>query len=170
MVLLRAYPTMVPELMSYQATIIKCARDFDGLAWAQYDRVYHRQMAQTKDLQWSRLNPTLYSLCFVGKAKRHIIYSSCLSDNHTTKQCSENPSSVAAASMSWFDTLVTPQAPAYHQEKLCNLSVQLEGLSAIFNSASLHTSALCVGIRMREPFSTSFRWPAEYRPRVAVGC
>ena len=37
-VLSRAYLTMVSEFMSYQATIIKCARDFDGLAWAQYDR------------------------------------------------------------------------------------------------------------------------------------
>ena len=39
-VLSKAYPTMVPEFMSYQATIIKCACDFDGLAWAQYDRAY----------------------------------------------------------------------------------------------------------------------------------
>ena len=50
-VLARAYPTMVLEFMSYQATFIKCARDFDGLAWAQYDRAgYRRQVAQTKDL------------------------------------------------------------------------------------------------------------------------
>ena len=36
-VLSRAYLTMVQKFMSYQTTIIKCARDFDGLAWAQYD-------------------------------------------------------------------------------------------------------------------------------------
>jgi hypothetical protein len=39
-VLSQPYPQMVPELMSYQATIIKCAKDFHGLAWAQYDRAY----------------------------------------------------------------------------------------------------------------------------------
>ena len=59
-VFLKEYPSMVPEFMSYQATIIKCVRDFDGLAWAQYDRAY-RQVAQTKELHWSKLNPTLYS-------------------------------------------------------------------------------------------------------------
>ena len=47
-VLSRAYPTMVPELMSYQATIIKCARDFDGLAWAQYDRAYRSRWPKQK--------------------------------------------------------------------------------------------------------------------------
>ena len=30
-VLLQKYPQMVPELMAYQATIIKCSRDFEGL-------------------------------------------------------------------------------------------------------------------------------------------
>ena len=65
----RAYPQMVPELMAYQATIIKCCHDFEGLAWAQYDQVYQRQAAQTKDLHWSWLNPNFYSL-FRWKGKK----------------------------------------------------------------------------------------------------
>ena len=83
---------MVPELMAYQATIVKCSRDFEGLAWAQYDRAYRRQAAQTKDLRWSRLNPTLFSLCFAGKARRNIACAHCLSDNHTSDACPDNPS------------------------------------------------------------------------------
>ena len=47
-VLSRAYPTMVPECVSYQATIINCVRDFHGLAWAQSDRAYRRQEAQVR--------------------------------------------------------------------------------------------------------------------------
>ena len=35
---------MVP---AYLATIVK---DFEGISWAQYDRDYRRQVAQTKDL------------------------------------------------------------------------------------------------------------------------
>jgi hypothetical protein len=88
-VLSRGYPTMVPEFMSYQAMIIKCSRDFQGPAWVQYDRAYRRQVAQTKDLRWSRLNPTLYSLCFAGKAKRHVVCATCLSDTHATENCPE---------------------------------------------------------------------------------
>ena len=91
-VLSQKYPHMVPELMAYQAMIVKCSRDFEGLAWAQYDRAYRRQAAQTKDLRWSRLNPTLFSLCFAGKARRNIACAHCLSDNHTSDTCPENPS------------------------------------------------------------------------------
>ena len=50
----RAYPQMVPEFMAYQGTIIKCCRDFEGIACAQYNRVYRPQVAQSKDLHWSR--------------------------------------------------------------------------------------------------------------------
>ena len=33
-VLSRTYTGMVPEFMAYQATVIRCYRDFEGLAWA----------------------------------------------------------------------------------------------------------------------------------------
>ena len=92
-----AYPSMVPKFMSYQATIIKCAWDFDGFAWAQYNRTYRCQVAQTKELWWSKLNLTLYSLCFAGKAKCHIVCSFCLSDNHSSDQCPENSNVLSAA-------------------------------------------------------------------------
>ena len=41
-VLATKYPKYVPEMMAYLATIVKCARDFDGVAWAHYDRAYQR--------------------------------------------------------------------------------------------------------------------------------
>lgn len=149
-VLSKAYPSMVPEFMSYQATIIKCARDFDGLAWAQYDRAYRRQVAQTKDLRWSRLNPTLYSLCFAGKAKRHIVCAFCLSDNHTTEQCPENPSSVAN-SMSWFNNSTLPgPSQAYYQERLCNLFNAVGGPRCNFHQCKFaHKCSACRGTHAR---------------------
>ena len=67
-VLPQKYPKMVPELDGISATIVKCSRDFEGLVWPQYDRAYRRQVAQTKDLCWSRLNPILLSSCFASKA------------------------------------------------------------------------------------------------------
>ena len=54
-----AYLAKVLELMAYQTTILRCYRDFEGPAWAQYDRAYHRQAALSKDLNWSRINTTL---------------------------------------------------------------------------------------------------------------
>lgn len=49
-------------------------------------------MAQTKDLRWSRLYPTLFSLCFAGNAKCSIACAHCLSDNLTSDSCPDNPS------------------------------------------------------------------------------
>ena len=86
------FPSMVPELLAYQSTIIKCYRDYDGLGWAQYDRTFRRQAAVTKSLAWSQINGTLYSLCFAGKAKHNAICMHCLSDNHVSDRCPEAPS------------------------------------------------------------------------------
>ena len=80
----------MPERLAYLVTTVKCVRDFEGVSWAQYDRAYRRHAAQTKDLRWSRVNPTLYSLCFAGKAKRSMLCTHCLSDSHKREQCPDN--------------------------------------------------------------------------------
>ena len=85
------YPAMVPEFMAYQSTTVKCYKDFEGLGWAQYNRAFRRQVAVTKDLRWSQINGTLYSLCFAGKAKKSAICYHCLSDNHPSERCPEAP-------------------------------------------------------------------------------
>ena len=82
---------MVPEFMVYQSTIIKYYKDYDGLGWAQYDRAFRRQVAITKNLNWSHINGTLYSLCFAGKVKHNVICIYCLSDNHASEKCPEAP-------------------------------------------------------------------------------
>ena len=46
-VLSHRFPAVAPELMAYQATIIKCSRNSDSLAWAQYDRAYRQPKLKT---------------------------------------------------------------------------------------------------------------------------
>ena len=72
-VLARAYPQIVPDLMAYQATIIRCYQDFEDLHWVQYDRMYRHQVSITKDLRWGKVDATLYSKCFAEKARRRAI-------------------------------------------------------------------------------------------------
>ena len=144
-VLSRAYPQMVPEFMAYQATIIKCCRDFEGLAWAQYDRVYRRQVAQTKDLRWSRLNPTLYSLCFAGKAKKHVACGFCLSDNHVSDQCPDNPTRVCLPWQQPTSTLGVPVAPT-QRLRICHLFNARDGSRCTYRQCKFaHLCALCRG-------------------------
>ena len=149
-VLSRAHPAMVPEFISYQATIIKCARDFHGPAWAQYDRAYQRQVAQSKDLRWSRLNPTLYSLCFAGKVKRLVVYASCLSNSHTTDQCPESMD-LETAIMSWHQgagssAAHTVGSSTSSKAKLCFLFNAKEGSWCTFNPCKYaHRCMVCKG-------------------------
>jgi len=85
-VLLKAYPLMMPALMAYQASIIKCCCNFDRLAWAQNNCTH---LVQTKDLQWSR--PPQLLFCSEETCCRQILL---LSDNHLLDQCPDNPARV----------------------------------------------------------------------------
>ena len=64
---------MEPEFLSYQSVVVKCFKDFERLCWTQYDRAFRQQVTVTKDLCWSQINGTLYSLYFAGKAKKSTI-------------------------------------------------------------------------------------------------
>ena len=157
-VLAKSYPSMVPEFMAYLATIVKCARDFEGITWAQYDRAYRRQVAQTKDLRWSRLNPTLYSLCFAGKAKRNMVCANCLSDSHHTASCPDN-----AVFFPWQGLPTQPTPPAQAQpavamgpakprfsSQVCYLFNDKEGPRCTYPSCKFaHRCAICKGPHAR---------------------
>ena len=88
-VLSSAYPTYIPEFMAYMSIIIKCQKRFEGLGWFAYDRAFRRQVATTKNLQWSKTDSTLFSLAFTGKAKQITMCDLCFSTNHGTAQCPE---------------------------------------------------------------------------------
>ena len=90
-VLAAQYPGMVPELMGYLIVIVKCVRDFEGQACAQYDRAFRQRMAAAKDWRWSNVNTTLFNLCFAGKARRNVACKFCTSDEHALENCLDNP-------------------------------------------------------------------------------
>ena len=144
-VLARVYPQFVPEFMAYQATIIKCSRDFDGLAWAQYDRVYRRQVSQTRDLRWSRLNPTLYSLCFAGKAKRHVACNFCLSEImcQTSARITQPGCSSLGSSLRLGWELLWCPPRSHHASATC--STRGTGRGALIGSVDLPIFVRCVG-------------------------
>ena len=148
-VLSQKYPMMVPDLMAYQSTIIKCSRDFDGLAWAQYDQAYRRQAAQTKDLRWSRIN-TLYSLCFAGKARCSVACVHCPSDGHRSDACPDNPASTCFPMMMTSGlSQVAPVVPGRTGQRLvCHLFNARNGPRCTYNPCKF-----CEGCRGNHPRS-----------------
>ena len=80
-------PEAVPELLAYLVCILRTSQDFGGLAWVNYDSAFRRQAAATGNRHWSRVNPSLYSICFAGVARSSVRCELCLSLNHRSKDC-----------------------------------------------------------------------------------
>ena len=82
------YPTRVPKLMGYMVLILRASRESEGSARAVYDDAYRRQAETSGQCQWSHVNPSLYSVCFTGKAAKAARCERCLSAGHATDDCS----------------------------------------------------------------------------------
>ncbi len=56
--------------MAYMVGILKASAEYEGEAWAAYDVAYRRQAAATNNRNLSKINPSLFALCFTGKGKK----------------------------------------------------------------------------------------------------
>lgn len=81
------YPTAVPELLAYLIFILRTSQDFGGVAWVTYDTAFRRQAFITGNRLWSKVNPSLYSICFTGAACTGVRCELCLSLSHPTRDC-----------------------------------------------------------------------------------
>ena len=81
------WPKRVPEMMAYMIHIIKTSQEYEGVSWFIYDEAYRRQAAVTKHVEWSRVNPSIFTVCFTSKAKRGQRCEWCLSATHGSSEC-----------------------------------------------------------------------------------
>ena len=65
------------------------SQDYAGLAWVHYDLAFRRQAALTRLTRWSAINPTIYTLCFVGLAMTATSCELCFASTHTAKECAQ---------------------------------------------------------------------------------
>ena len=80
-------------MFAYMRRVVHAAKNFRGTAWVAYDRLYHRQAAARRSLDWALEDSALYNEAFVGQAKFIARCKYCLSENHATEACQEfNPS------------------------------------------------------------------------------
>ena len=81
------HPQAVPELLAYLIFVLRASQDFGGIAWVTYDAAFRRQAFITGNRQWSKVNPSLYSICFSGVARTGQRCELCLSLSHPTHEC-----------------------------------------------------------------------------------
>ena len=80
-------PLVFPELMAYLIKISIVSQDLSGLAWVRCDSAFRRQAAIPGNKHWSQITPSLYSICFTGKAQTSNCCELCMIVSHGTKQC-----------------------------------------------------------------------------------
>ena len=114
-------PACVPELMAYLITIARVSQDYTGLAWVRYDAAFRRQAAITGNRKWSQINPSLYSICFTGRAQEIKRCELCLSTAHPVNQCPlqaeadpELPTRVKAVESAVLTLASRSQASGWH--------------------------------------------------------
>ena len=90
-----------PELLAYQASIIRAERNYEGKQWA-YDRQFRREALARKDV----LDPRLYNEASTGWARAIARCLFCLQDDHVTNTCPHNPNqpmySWSSSSLTWL--------------------------------------------------------------------
>ena len=86
-VLASRFPTKVPQLMSYQKTVVKAHRTYAGQGWVTYDIAYRRRAANTKSLEWGVIDFNLCNETFAGQAKAIPRCKFCSSELHSSDDC-----------------------------------------------------------------------------------
>ena len=83
------WPKWVLEMMAYMIHIIRTSQEYEGVSWFIYNETYWRQAAVTKHVEctWSRVNPSIFTVCFTSKAKRDQRCEWCLSATHGSTEC-----------------------------------------------------------------------------------
>ena len=88
-VLAEKYPSKAPQLWAYLKPIVHAARNFQGTAWAAYDRLYRRQALAQHSLDCAQEDSSLYNKAFVRQAEAISRCQHCLCNNHATNVCPE---------------------------------------------------------------------------------
>ena len=79
---------VIAETMAYMVMIVKAVENYTGLAWVWYDEAFHNWAAAKRNVQWFKVNPSLFAQCFTaGKAHNPAYHDLCWSSSHPTQDC-----------------------------------------------------------------------------------
>ena len=84
------HPERVSELMAYMILIIKASQEYKVLAWFMYDEAFRRQAAATGLTEWSKINPSIFTVCFNTRARSGTRCELCLTLGHDAEGCTRS--------------------------------------------------------------------------------
>ena len=69
---------------------LKASQEYKGLAWFLYDEAYRRQAAAIGHTEWSKVNLSIFTVCFTGKAKEGKRCEWYLSLTYDSSECTRS--------------------------------------------------------------------------------
>ena len=90
-VILTKYPDRATSLLLYQSSIAKLSQKFKWPSWVIYDNAYRQEAADNSKEDWSKIDSSLHSQCFMDMAITTEGWCSiCHSVEHIRRNCPLN--------------------------------------------------------------------------------
>ncbi len=91
-VLSSKYPELLPDLMGYMSVIAKASKRYCWSAWVIYDQQFRQEAAGNPEMQWEKVDPSLYAQCFTGQElSKENWCNNCQELDHKTAECPYRP-------------------------------------------------------------------------------
>lgn len=81
------HPERVKQLLAYQTLIVCEGRHCGGKGWLAYDSMFRQQAAGHLEVDWSKLNSSLYAVTFLAQAGSGKSCVLCLESDHKEDEC-----------------------------------------------------------------------------------
>ena len=104
-----AFPEKRKELWAYQTFLIRESRRCDGEGWRDYDSMFRQQVASAADLEWARVNNSLFAVTFLAQSSgRGKACKWCQETDHKSDGCALAPERPIRGEPPMGDKKVTP--------------------------------------------------------------
>ena len=154
-ILATTFPDKAPLFTAHLQTVIRAARNFEGMAWATYDAVCRCQGANRGLLEWGVIDNTLYSEAFTGRVHVILCYIYHLADTHASHECVCAPATPQAIPPMALDGRRPPSRAIYHTNPASRL-IPVPKICRLYNSTGCRHfrckyAHVCACCRMPHP-------------------
>ena len=81
-------PERLPDLMAYQALIVRASKKYRWPSWLVYDQNFRQEAAGNRELLWAKADPSMYAQCFTCQELSGENWCSrCQGLDHTSASC-----------------------------------------------------------------------------------
>ncbi len=81
-------PNKLADLMGYQSLVARASKKFKWPLWVIYEQNFQQEAAGNDELQWTKVEPSLYTQCFTGQdISRENWCAKCQGLDHQSVDC-----------------------------------------------------------------------------------